>query len=82
MNVLQKTLYTAEATAFGGRDGRAESSDKALNIKLSTPRELGAWGVKAPIRSNCLPQVTRPVFIGALKVAAMQAKVVCRPMWR
>lgn len=34
MNVL----YTAVATATGGRDGRAVSSDKILDVKLSTPR--------------------------------------------
>ena len=34
-------LYTATATATGGRDGRATSSDGLLDVQLSTPRELG-----------------------------------------
>ena len=37
-------LYTATATATGGRDGRAVSSDGMLDVKLSTPRELGGQG--------------------------------------
>ncbi|MCO2678102.1 organic hydroperoxide resistance protein, partial [Pseudomonas aeruginosa] len=39
-----KALYTASATATGGRDGRAVSSDGVLDVKLSTPRELGGQG--------------------------------------
>ena len=41
---LEKILYTAEAAATGGRDGRATTSDKALDVQLSTPRELGGAG--------------------------------------
>ncbi len=37
---IEKVLYTAQATATGGRDGRATSSDGVLNVQLSTPREL------------------------------------------
>jgi Ohr subfamily peroxiredoxin len=39
-----KILYTARATATGGRDGRAVSSDQVLDVKLATPRELGGAG--------------------------------------
>ena len=38
------TLYTAVATATGGRDGRAVSSDNILDVKLATPKELGGAG--------------------------------------
>jgi len=41
---IEKVLYTAQATATGGRDGRAVSSDNVLNIQLSTPKELGGRG--------------------------------------
>ncbi|WP_409337894.1 OsmC family protein [Chromobacterium piscinae] len=44
MNPLQKVLYTAEATATGGRDGRAESSDGALVAKLRHPARAGRPG--------------------------------------
>jgi osmotically inducible protein OsmC len=34
---LDKVLYTATATATGGRTGTAASSDGALSVNLSTP---------------------------------------------
>ena len=37
------TLYTAIATA-SGRDGRAVSSDKKLDVTLARPKELGGDG--------------------------------------
>ena len=48
---LEKVLYTATATATGGREGQARSSDGALSVQLSTPR-------------SCLPQAMPPVFWG------------------
>ena len=37
-------LYTATATASGGRDGSARSDDGVLDVALSTPRSLGGAG--------------------------------------
>jgi Ohr subfamily peroxiredoxin len=37
-------LYTAEATAWGGRNGRATTSDGILDVMLDTPKELGGKG--------------------------------------
>jgi osmotically inducible protein OsmC len=37
-------LYTATATASGGRDGSARSDDGVLDVALSTPRGLGGPG--------------------------------------
>ena len=39
-----KPVYTAEVTVTGGRDGRAISSDKNLDVRLSMPKELGGSG--------------------------------------
>ena len=38
---LTKVLYTARATAEGGRDGHTASDDGKLDVKLSPPPELG-----------------------------------------
>jgi osmotically inducible protein OsmC len=38
---LNKILYTATATAEGGRDGHTASDDGKLDVKLSPPAELG-----------------------------------------
>jgi lipoyl-dependent peroxiredoxin len=37
-------LYTAEATAWGGREGRTCSSDGILDVTLAVPKELGGPG--------------------------------------
>jgi osmotically inducible protein OsmC len=39
-----KILYTAEATATGGRAGRAASSDGNLAVSLAVPTEMGGPG--------------------------------------
>ena len=42
--VLEKTLYTAVATASSGRDGRVKSDDGALDLAVVPPRALGGSG--------------------------------------
>jgi osmotically inducible protein OsmC len=39
-----EALYTASATAHGGRNGRVESSDGVLNLNLTMPKEMGGPG--------------------------------------
>ena len=39
-----KVLYTAEVTVTGGRSGMARSSDGALEVKMSVPKEMGGSG--------------------------------------
>lgn len=41
---LNKTLYTARATAHGGRSGHAVSSDGILDVDLQPPKEMGGPG--------------------------------------
>ena len=41
MITLTKVLYTAVATAEGGRDGHTATDDGKLDVKLSPPPELG-----------------------------------------
>ena len=70
MNVL----YTAVATATGGRDGRAVSSDKVLDVKLTTPKELGGAGGEATNPEQLFAAGYSACFIGALKFVASQTK--------
>jgi Ohr subfamily peroxiredoxin len=44
MIALTKDLYTATATATGGRSGRAVSTDGILDVSLMAPKELGGPG--------------------------------------
>jgi Ohr subfamily peroxiredoxin len=45
-SVIEQTnvLYTAEATATGGRDGHARTSDGRLDVDLDVPTEMGGTG--------------------------------------
>ncbi|GAA5167789.1 organic hydroperoxide resistance protein [Viridibacterium curvum] len=72
---LEKVLYTAEATATGGREGRAVSSDEVLNVQLSTPRELGGAGGPGTNPEQLFAAGYSACFLGALKFVAAQAKV-------
>ena len=72
---IEKVLYRAHATATGGRDGRAHSSDKALDVKLSTPKELGGAGGDGTNPEQMFAAGYSACFIGALKFVAGQAKI-------
>jgi lipoyl-dependent peroxiredoxin len=39
-----KILYTAEATAMGGREGHARTSDGRVDVDLDVPTEMGGSG--------------------------------------
>ena len=41
---LDSVLYTATATAEGGREGRAATDDGRLDVQVSVPKELGGPG--------------------------------------
>src|SRR4029077_14341378 len=45
-SVIEQTnvLYTAEATATGGREGHASTSDGRLDVDLDAPTEMGGTG--------------------------------------
>jgi osmotically inducible protein OsmC len=72
---IEKVLYTAQATASGGRDGRAVSSDNVLNIQLSTPRELGGAGGPGTNPEQLFAAGYSACFLGALKFVAGKEKV-------
>lgn len=73
---LEKTLYVAHATATGGRDGRAVSSDEQLSVALATPRELGGAGGAGTNPEQLFAAGYAACFIGALKFVAAKEKVV------
>jgi osmotically inducible protein OsmC len=72
---LEKVLYTAQATATGGRDGRATSSDQVLDVQLSTPRELGGAGGPGTNPEQLFAAGYSACFLGALKFVAAKAKL-------
>lgn len=72
---IDKILYTAKATASGGRDGRAVSSDNALNVQLATPRALGGGGGHGTNPEQLFAAGYSACFLGALKLVASKEKV-------
>jgi osmotically inducible protein OsmC len=44
VTAVEKVLYTAKATAEGGRDGKVASSDGKLDVVVAPPAELGGTG--------------------------------------
>lgn len=72
---LEKVLYTATATATGGREGRAASSDNALDVQLSTPRELGGGGGPGTNPEQLFAAGYSACFLGALKLVAGKQNV-------
>jgi len=72
---IEKVLYRAQATASGGREGHAESSDGALHVQLSTPRELGGAGGSGTNPEQLFAAGYSACFLGALKFVAAREKV-------
>jgi lipoyl-dependent peroxiredoxin len=72
---IEKVLYRAQAKATGGRDGRAVSSDGVLDVKLTTPRELGGAGGEGTNPEQLFAAGYSACFIGALKFVAAREKV-------
>src|SRR5207342_2683936 len=72
---IENVLYRASATATGGRDGRAVSSDGAIDAKLTTPRELGGAGGDGTNPEQLFAAGYSACFIGALKFVAGREKV-------
>ncbi|HET6782417.1 MAG TPA: organic hydroperoxide resistance protein, partial [Pseudoxanthomonas sp.] len=72
---IEKVLYRATATATGGRDGRAISSDNVLDVKLTTPRELGGAGGDGTNPEQLFAAGYSACFIGALKFVAGREKI-------
>ncbi|MGF6591326.1 organic hydroperoxide resistance protein [Pseudomonas sp. 2835] len=67
-------LYIAQATSTGGRDGGSRSSDGKLEVKLSTPKELGGAGGDGTNPEQLFAAGYSACFIGALKFVAGQQK--------
>ena len=72
---IEKVLYRAQAHATGGREGRAVSSDGVLDIKLTTPRELGGAGEKGANPEQLFAAGYSACFLGALKFVAAREKI-------
>lgn len=71
----ENILYTATATATGGREGQAASSDGALSVALSTPRELGGAGGAGTNPEQLFAAGYAACFLSAMKFVAGKQQV-------
>ncbi|MCC5801997.1 organic hydroperoxide resistance protein [Rossellomorea vietnamensis] len=68
-------LYTAKATAKGGRDGKVTSSDGVLDVALGMPKSLGGSGADGATNPEQLFAAGYAAcFDSALNLVARQEK--------
>jgi osmotically inducible protein OsmC len=63
-------LYRAEATAWGGREGRVASSDGVLDLQLAIPKEMGGPGGALSNPEQLFAAGYAACFHSALKLVA------------
>src|SRR6202043_1172291 len=70
-----KSLFTATATAIGGRNGHAEATDGSVKVDLSVPKAMGGLGKPATTTPEHLFAAGYAAcFGGALDFVATQKK--------
>jgi lipoyl-dependent peroxiredoxin len=72
---IEKILYRAKVTATGGRDGKAISDNKALDVKLTIPKEMGGPGDAGTNPEQLFAGGYAACFLSAIKYLAAQEKV-------
>lgn len=65
--------YKTSATAKGGREGEARTTDGSFQVKLSTPKELGGGGGPGNNPEQLFAAGYAACFIGAMKFVASQS---------
>lgn len=72
---IEKVLYRAEAHVTGGRDGHAATSDGHLEVRLTTPKELGGAGGDGTNPEQLFAAGYSACFMGAMKFVAAREKI-------
>ena len=71
---LDKVVYTAHATATGGREGVARSDDGKLDVKLGLPKQMGGKD-DGTNPEQLFAAGYAACFIGAMKFVASTQKM-------
>jgi lipoyl-dependent peroxiredoxin len=72
---LEKVVYTAHASATGGREGHARSDNGVLDVKLGTPKEMGGAGGEVTNPEQLFAAGYSACFIGAMKFVGGRDKI-------
>lgn len=78
--LLEKTLYTASATAIGGRDGSVRSSDGTLDLPVTMPKSLGGNGAPGTNPEQLFAAGYSACFGSALGLVARMQKIQTGPV--
>ena len=73
MSELKRVLYTATATADGGRQGRSVSDDGRLDVSLSSPASMGGDDGPGTNPEQLFAAGYAACFHSALKLVAQRA---------
>jgi len=71
----EKILYETAVTAFGGRDGKAQSADSSFAVNLSVPKGLGGPGGEGTNPEQLFAAGYAACFLGAVKLVARTRKI-------
>jgi len=77
---IEKPLYTAVATAVGGREGRVKSDDGTLDLALAMPKGLGGSGTAGTNPEQLFAAGYSACFGSALAHVARMKKVTTGPI--
>jgi len=70
-----KSMYTATATAHGGREGTVESEDGKLTLQLAAPPEMGGKGGAGTNPEQLFAAGYAACFQSAMAFVAQQQKI-------
>jgi Ohr subfamily peroxiredoxin len=74
-----QVLYTAHGHATGGRTGEGATDDGKVDVKLSTPKDMGGDGGPGTNPEQLFSVGYSACFLGALKLVASKAHVKLPP---
>lgn len=77
--MTMKIIYTAEATAKGGREGHVRSADGSIDLKLALPKEMGGPGGPFANPEILFAAGYAACFEGAVRLVAREAGVALGP---
>ena len=77
---LEKILYTASATAIGGRNGRVKTDDGSLELATVPPKSLGGPGGPGTNPEQLFAAGYAACFGNALELVARKQRVQTGPV--
>jgi lipoyl-dependent peroxiredoxin len=78
--VLEKRMYTASATASGGREGRVQSDDGNLDLAVALPKAMGGSGAPGTNPEQLFAAGYAACFGSAFAHLARQQKIATGPL--